>query len=242
MTLQEARADLIAQDAYDPSLYKGTEYDAEGNQVEEAVGLTRLISDACVWWAMLTYCNEDPRISMVLTAGTSEYDGENSAVFSKRILKPRFVVVNDNLLYRRDGRRPGFWTLDELEYYREGWREWSNDEPTAAVWLNSGKLLLSAPPASAYTGNNFVSAWTLPDELEAGADDDAQLPVPRRDHPAIVRLALDYGTLPQAEGSKESRQFRNESWWREQAQRRKAENMAQPRGPRGSRAREWLFG
>ena len=244
MTLAEARADLIAQDDYDPSLYLGREYDAEGNQVEEAVGLTRLISHACQWWASLTFCNFNPKIALTLTIGEDKYDCRDRDLVGAKVLRPKLVIINDTVLYRRDRRRYGLWTLDELEHERSNWRLSDDGTPDIAVWLPSNELLLSVPPSAIYTGKNFIAGWTIPDALVAGSGDDTQLPImAEEDHPAIVRLALDYGSTPTTEQSKGPRMFKNENFWREQAQRKAQKNMGAVLGrkPRGSRASEWLY-
>lgn len=243
MTLAEAREDLLAQDNYDPALYKGTEYDAEGNLVEEAVGLTKLISDACVWWSELTYCNYNLNIALTLTIGEDEYDGRSRSVVSAKVLEPRILIVNDTHLIRADGKEYGLWTMAELARCRPNWRTVDDAQPDIAVWLPGNKLLLSAPPVAVYTGKNFIEGWTVPDDLVAGEDDDAQLPVPAEDHPSIVRLALDYGTLPQMEASRDNRMFRNEQWWREQAERKRTKNKNAflGRKTRGG-SPGWLYG
>lgn len=242
MTVNEAKADLLAQDTYDPTLYKGVEYDAEGNQIEEGDGLRELLSDACVWWSKLTYCSYETSISMILEVGEPVYDGRDRTIFSAKILKPRSVIINDYPLYRRDGREVGLWTASELQRLYPSFRTAGNATPSLAVWLPGDKLRLYAPPDALYTGKNFVEGWTIPDALTA-ADDDDELPVPEEDHHAIVRLALDYGSLPQMDSTRETRQFRNESWWREQADRRKRENVTAILGrkTRGSAA-DWLWG
>lgn len=241
MTLEEAREDLIAQDSYDPSLYKGVAYDPEGNQVEEAAGLTKLISDACTWWAKLTYCSYETSITFVLEVGEPVYDGRDRTIFGAKILKPRIVVINDYPLTRRDGRQFGLWTPAELQRIHPTFRTAGNARPSVAVWLPGDKLRLFAPPDAAYTGKNFVEGWTIPDELTE-ADDGEELPIPEEDHAAIVRLALDYGSLPQTDQTRQGRQFKNEAWWREQADRRKRENITTILGrkTRGEAA-DWLY-
>lgn len=243
MTLAEAREDLLAQARLDLDLYKGLDVDSEGNAVVEAEGLTDLISRACVWWAKLTYCNYEPSVSMVLTVSTSEYDGRDRTIFGARILKPRVVVVNDAPLYRADGRDHGLWTMGELQHYFPTWRLAGTDTPTVAIWLPSNTLKLWATPDAAYTGKNFVEAWTIPDELTIATDENSELPVPEEDHMSVLRLAMAFGAMPGAsEPAAWQRIAGHDAWWRDQAERRKRENLATflGRKPRGAAA-DWLY-
>lgn len=241
MTLEEARDELIAQAKLDVDLYKGVELDAEGNAIEEAVGATDLISRACNIWARETFSNYVDSNALTLVASTDTYDCRSSSVVYK-VLKPRIVVINDSPLYRRDGLEQGLWSLSELERHRENYRLIDDGVPSIAVWLPGFKLLLSAPPAEAYTGKNFISGWTVPDDLVEGSDDAEELPVPEDDHFAVVRLAVVLGTMPVAsEGAAFQRLSMHDSYWRDHAERRKRENVSAflGRRPRGSRA-DWL--
>ena len=243
MTLEEAREDLLLQAKLDVDLYKGVEIDSEGNYREESEGATDLISRACIWWSKLTYCNYDPSVTLTLTIGTDTYDCRNRNLVSAKVLKPRIVVINDSTLYRCDGRQYGLWTMAELQRFHPSWRTYDDGLPSRAVWLPTNKLLLSVPPAGVYTGKNYIEAWTLPDPLVQGEDDGSELPVPEEDHQSIIRLALEFGTLPNASEEEAWRRINgNASWWREQAERRKRENLNAflGRRPRG-KAADWLY-
>lgn len=234
---------MLAQARLDLDLYSGFTLDGDGNEVEEATGATELLSRACVWWSKLTYCNYDPNVSLVLTIGTDSYSCRDRTLVSARVFKPRVVVINDIPLIRRDGREYGLWTMSELQRERPKWRTMSDGTPDIAVWLPNNKLLLSAPPSAVYTGKNFIEAWTIPDELVAGEDDNDELPAPEEDHQAIIRMALAFGTFPNlSEASAWQRMAGNDAWWREQAERRKRENLTAflGRKTRGAAA-DWLY-
>jgi hypothetical protein len=242
MTLQEAREDLVSQARPDTLLYKGMSLDNEGNEVADADALTDLISRACIWYAKETYCCYQHSISFVLTAGTAEYDGRSRTIFGARILRPRTVTINGSTLVRRDGKQYGLWTIAELQRERPAFRTLGNAVPTIAVWLHTNKLYLSAPPDGAYTGLNFVEGWTIPDVLVNGQDDDEELPVPEEDQPAVIRLALAFGALPNvAENEAWTRLQANDLWWRAHAEKRRRENLNAflGRRPRGAEA-DWL--
>lgn len=244
MTLAQAREDLLAQDTYDPALYKGATLDSEGNPVEDAEALTDLISKACIWWASLTYCCEDDNVALTLVVDqTTPYNCRSLSVVGKRILEPRIVIINDTPLWRRDGREYGLWTQTELERGYDKWRTASSAQPRIAVWKADGTLRLWPKTDALYTGKNFIGGWTIPTDLVNGADDDVELPVPVEDHSAIVRLALDYGTLPQMEAGRADKMFRNEQWWREQAERKRMKNKNDflGRKARGG-ATSWMYG
>jgi hypothetical protein len=244
MTLAEARADLLNQSNLDVDLYTGVEIDPEGNQIEESSGATALLSRACVWWSKLTYCNYEASASLTLTVDkTTPYDCRSSSVVSKRILKPRTVVINDSILYRRDGREHGLWTMGELQRAYPSWRTAASKQPSVAIWLPNNKLQLWPPTDDLYTGKNFIEGWILPDEITV-EDDDEELPVPEEDHMSVIRLALVFGTLPNlSEAEAWQRAAGNDAWWREQAERRKRENLTSflGRKPRGEGA-DWLYG
>jgi len=245
MTLEEARTDLILQANQDLSLYKGLTLDGDGNPVEEAVGATDLLSRACIWWSELTYCNYDDSVDLTLTVNqTTPYDCRDLNVVSKRILQPRTVIINDHPLTRRDGRQYGLWTFPELQRDCSQWRLAEATTPRVAIWLPGGKLRLWPKTDDAYTGKNFIEAWTIPDDLEQGSDDSVELPVPSEDHLSIVRLALVLGTLPGLSGQEAwQRAGANDASWREQAERKKRANINAflGRRPRGSQA-DWLWG
>ena len=225
MTLEEARADILAQARLDVDLYTGVTIDAEGNEIEEAEGLTDLIDRAVTWWAKLTYCCYEPSTSFVLTIGTDTYSGRDRSIFGARILKPRTVVINSSILYRRDGKNYGLWTMEELQRYYPSWRTAADAQSSIAIWLPTNKLMLYPPPDAAYTGLNFVEGWVIPDTLTE-ADDTEELPVPEEDHSAIVRLALAFGSLSNvSEGEAWQRIAGNDAFWREHAERRKRENL-----------------
>lgn len=243
MTLSEAREDLLAQSRLDVDLYKGVELDADGNQILEAEGATDLLSKACVWWAKQTYCSYEPSVTWTLAVGTATYDGRDRDIFSKRILRPRTVTINGTTLRRRDGRQYGLWTMEEFQRYYPEFRTASNDVPYLAVWLPTNKFILHNPPAALYAGTNFVEGWTIPDALVNGADDNVELPVPEEDHPAVVRLAIAFGSLPNiSEQEAWARMQANDVWWKDQAERRKRENLNAflGRRPRGSRP-DWMY-
>jgi len=224
MTLADAREELLAQARLDVNLYKGLTLTEEGNYVEEAAGATDLISRACIWWSKLTYCNYDDSVSLTLTVNqTTPYDCRDLDVVSKRILRPRTVTINGTTLTRRDGLEYGLWTYAEFQRHYPTYRTDSSGQPRIAVWLPGDKLRLYPKTDSAYT--SYIEGWTIPDDLVNGEDDNEELPVPSEDHQAVVRLAVSFGTLPNASEEEAWRRMSaNDNWWREQAERRSREN------------------
>lgn len=239
MTLQEAKTDLVAQANVDLDLYKGLAYDGEGNAIEDSEALTDLISRACEWWAKLTYCRYNPKVELTLTIGTDKYSLRDTTIVSERVFDVKFVTINDVMLCRRDGKY-GLWSFDDFERDYPSWKIASDSTPTVACQLGTD-LWLYPPPASAYASANFISGFTLPDVLTS-ADETSQLPVPEEDHPAIIRLAAAFGSLPAVSAeSAWQRMAANDAWWKDHAERRKRENLNiyLGRQPRGSRA-DWL--
>lgn len=240
MTLQEAKTDLVAQSNVDLDLYIGVEYDGEGNAIEDADGLTDLISRACEWWTKLTYCRYNPKVELTLTIGTDKYSLRDTAIVSERVFDARTVTINDVILLRRDGRDYGLWNFSDFQRDYPTWKTDADGKPFLACQVGTDLWLYKAPEAI-YSGKNFVDGFTLPDVLTS-ADETNQLPVPEEDHSAIIRLAAAFGSLPSVSSeSAWQRMAANEAWWKEHAERRKRENLNifLGRQPRGSRA-DWL--
>lgn len=245
MTLAEARADLIAQATLDLDLYMGITLDAEGNAIEEATGTTELITRACHWWQRLTLCSHYVDTALTLTIGDDTYEVFDRTVLSRRVFKPTKIMVNGTYFYRRDRKKHGFWTMEELSRFRPAWRDMDNGTPDIAVFHGNRQIILSAPPSGVYTGTNFLEGFTLIDDLVSGQDDDDELPGAPDDHPYIVQRAVVIGSVASLTEAMAGRRLADHNQAvREMAKRRKQENLSEIMGhsPRGSGAAgDWMY-
>lgn len=134
-------------------------------------------------------CIFDPKIEFTMTAGTETYDLRDTVVFSRKIVQPRDVIINGNMLFTARGTRYGLWTVQELDKISPTWRTLGSGVPYRACWAPPTTLFVNPKPTQAVidAGNNYVSGQVLAADLDAN-DTDAEPELPEETHMALAML------------------------------------------------------
>ena len=167
-------------------------------------------------WALRTISKRlkqwDGLIVWTLTAGTRSYLYRNTSVFSRKIVNPLYVVINDQPLLDANNKRAGLWTMAEADRIIPGWRNVSNGKPYACVMSGSEKLTLVYPPdqATVDAGASYVAGTYLAADLAALSETPD---IPAELHECIAYLAAVRAGGVLAEGEVWNRMARmNDEW------------------------------
>lgn len=149
----------------------------------------------------------DPKITLTLTAGMADYNLRDTAVVSRKIIRPFSVCINGSMLWDASRNDYGMWTLAELERRNPSWRTDTSSIPTKAVYYGGNRLLLHPTPTAdvVSAGNNFISGQYLAANLTT-SDGSNSPDIPEELHEAIAYYAAAHSALPNLS--------ENEAWQR----------------------------
>lgn len=161
----------------------------------------------------------DPKVPLTLVAGEDVVDLRNTTPGAKnsvgrKVILPRYVIINGFALREASGREFGMWSMDELERYRPTWRTDPSAKPTKAVYYGNSKMRLHpAPSAEAVTvAGNFIAGQILPGDM---ADDNDVPEIPEELHEAIAYVSAVFAADPvasESEAWQRLSQFRKGYW------------------------------
>lgn len=135
----------------------------------------------------------DPNVTFTLTADDNRYTLTDTAVFSKRLIKPNFVTINGSVL--RDSEHvPGLWELGAFQDKHQHWQDDTSGTPTIAFMPNSDEIMLWRKPNAACVtaAQNYVAGTVYPTKFVYTAADPEAATVLSPDLALPLHEALCY--------------------------------------------------
>lgn len=179
-------------------------------------------------WAIRTLSKRleqyDSLIVMTLIDGTRSYRLKNTAVFSRKVLKPFYVTIGGSPLKAASGDVYGFHTMHEIERAWKGWRTVETGTPTRAVLSARETITFVRPPDAATVAGagNYLAGTYMAADLTALTETPD---IPEELHECVSYLAAERAGGVMAEGDAWNRVIHFNREWQTQIDEQRILNL-----------------
>lgn len=141
----------------------------------------------------------DSLIVVTLVADTRSHSLRSTTVFSRKVIKPFYLVVNGDALLDASGERPGFFTVYEADRYYPDWRTRTSGQTFAAILSGNEKITYLPPPSSTVVsaGQNYLAGTYLAADLTALSETPD---IPEEFHECLAAMSATFAGGMNGEG------------------------------------------